>query len=69
MMSDTENILPGPQEIEEAKRNPDGWVYRISGSYGPTEAVPPEAIVGAWKVDKDGNIVGDFIPNPKFTGS
>ena len=67
-MSNKEKIIPEPQEIEEAKRNPDGWVYRISGSYGPTEAVPPEAIVGAWKVDKDGKIDGDFIPNPKFTG-
>ena len=24
---------PLPGEIEEAKRNPDGWVYRIAGKF------------------------------------
>ena len=58
--------VPPPRAIEEAKNNPGGWVYEIRGSYAPDEAVPPHAIVGAWKVDKDGRIVGDFIPNPNF---
>ncbi len=56
-----------PDEIEEAKRNPNGWVYRIEGTFGPNDVVPPEAIVGAWKVDAEGKIVGDFVPNRKFT--
>ena len=51
---------------EEAKRNPGGWVYQIDGSYGPDERVPPEVIVGAWKVDEHGMIVGDFQPNPNY---
>jgi hypothetical protein len=54
---------------EEARRNPGGWVYKIEGNYGPDDAVPPEAIVGAWKVDEDGNITGDFIPNPNYRPS
>jgi hypothetical protein len=28
--------------------------------------VPPAAVVGAWKVDERGKIVGDFIPNPNY---
>jgi len=56
-----------PGEIEEAKRHPNGWVYRIKGVFGPNDAVPPAAIVGAWKVDAEGKIVGEFIPNSKFT--
>jgi hypothetical protein len=52
-------------ELEEAQKHPNGWVYRILGTFGPNEAVPPEAIVGAWKVDAEGKIIGDFIPNPK----
>jgi hypothetical protein len=56
---------PLPEEVQEAKRNPNGWVYRISGSFGDN-AVPPEAIVGAWQVDSKGAISGDFHPNPKF---
>lgn len=60
----SETPLPG--EIEEAKRNPNAWVYRIAGRFAPNENVPPEAIVGAWKVDADGRIVGAFNANPKY---
>ena len=61
-----------PQAVQEAKQNPGGWVYQINGDYGPDDAVPREAIVGAWKVDEDGNLMGKFIPNPNYrqpTGS
>jgi hypothetical protein len=57
-------MKPIPGEVEEAKKHPNGWVYRIKGSFRPEEAVPPEAIVGAWKVDNKGNIVGEFVINP-----
>ena len=57
---------PPPEAIAEAKQHPGSWVYEILGSYGPDEAVPPDAVHGAWKVDQDGQIVGDFIPNPNF---
>lgn len=40
---------PLPGEIDEAKRNPDGCVYRIAGHFGPNDAVPPEAIIGVRK--------------------
>ena len=58
---------PSAGEIEEATRHPDGWVYRIAASVGdPNGRVFPEAIVGAWKVDTNGKIVGDFIVNAKY---
>jgi hypothetical protein len=53
-------------EIEEAKRFHNGWVYRIAGAFAVNESVPPEAIVGAWKVDAEGRIVPPFIKNPKY---
>lgn len=56
---------PYPEEIAAAKAQPGGWVYRIAGGFGADEAVPPEAVVGAWKVDDDGAISGDFIPNER----
>ena len=59
-------MTPFPGEIGEAKRTPGGWVYRISGKFGPNDRVPPEAIVVAWKVDADGNISGDFIKNKNY---
>ena len=52
--------------LTEAKQNPGGWVYAIEGDYGPNDGVPPEAVRGAWKVDDNGMIEGDFIPNPNF---
>lgn len=57
---------PFAGEIEEAKRVPNGWVYRIAEQFGSNDPVPREAIVGAWKVDGQGQIVGDFVPNPNY---
>jgi len=62
--SESETPLTG--EIEEAMRHPNGWVYRIVGSFDPNGEVPPEAIVGAWKVDVHGKIIGPFIKNQNF---
>lgn len=52
--------------IKAARENANGWVYKIEGSFGPTEHVPPEAVVGAWKVDENGNLTGEFMSNPKY---
>jgi hypothetical protein len=63
----TENkIEPFIEEIEEAKRTPNGCVYRIAGLFKPNEDVPPEAIIGAWQVNALGEIVGDFIKNKNY---
>jgi hypothetical protein len=50
----------------EARANPGGWVYEIAGGYDNTEAVPPQAIKGAWKVDDRGEITAEYKPNPNF---
>jgi hypothetical protein len=55
-----------PEVIEAARKNPNGWVYKIEGTFGPDEHVPPEAVVGAWKVDDQGNLTGEFLGNPKY---
>lgn len=65
--TDYSKLQPTPEMVREAKKNPGGWVYAISGTYGPNDAVPPEAIAGAWKVDDKGTIVpGSFKPNPNY---
>ena len=63
-VANTETPFPG--EVAEAKRTPGGWVYRIAGRFGPKDRVPPDAIVGAWKVDANGNISGGFIKNKNY---
>jgi hypothetical protein len=57
---------PTPEAIEQARRNPGGWVLVVDGYAGPSDQVPPARVRGAWKVDDDGNIVGKFVPNPKY---
>jgi hypothetical protein len=61
------SLKPTAEMVLEAKKNPNGWVYAIEGNFGRNEAVPPEAIAGAWKVDSAGNIVANsFQANPKY---
>jgi uncharacterized protein (DUF2126 family) len=63
------SLEPSIEMQQEAKRHPNGWVYVIQGNYGPDDAVPPEAIAGAWRVDGSGNIIKDsYVANPKFKG-
>ena len=55
---------PPKLALAEAKLHPNGWVYKIEGDFGADDEVPSEAIVGAWQVDANGVIVGEFMPNP-----
>lgn len=65
--TDFSKLQPTPEMVREAKSHPGGWVYAISGTYRPSDAIPPQAIAGAWKVDDNGNIVpGSFRPNPNY---
>jgi hypothetical protein len=57
---------PNAAEVELAKKWPDSEVYRIRGQFGSEEEAPCEAIIGAWKVNGEGKIIGDFISNPNF---
>ena len=52
--------------IEQAKLTPNGFVYKIAGEWGDDVEIPGDAMVGAWKVNERGNIVGNFIPNQHF---
>jgi hypothetical protein len=59
-------VRPTRKAIEEARRNPGGWILVVDGYDGPPDKVPPERVQGAWKVGDDGVILGDFVPNPKY---
>ena len=56
-----------PDVVEAACKNPGGWVYKIEGSFGPDDYIPPEAVVGAWGVDGNGKLTGEFRNNPKYS--
>ena len=60
------NEKPTTEEIEEAKRYAGGWIYRISREFDNSETVPPEAVIGAWNVNENGTIIGEFKWNPNY---
>jgi len=59
-------MKPTQKAKEEALNNPSGWVYVVDAAFENVDEVPKEAIIGAWKVNSNGIIVGDFIPNPNY---
>jgi hypothetical protein len=59
-------VKPTQEAIAQAKLNPGGWVLVVDGYAGPDDQVPPERVQGAWKVDSNGEITGNFVPNPKY---
>lgn len=59
-------MKPTIGEMAEAKKFPNGWVYRIHHSYDPNGRVPSEAIIGAWQVNEAGEIIGEFRENPNY---
>ncbi len=61
-----EKIKPTKEAILEALKKPNGWVYAVDKAFENIEEVPREAIKGAWKVDQNGVITGNFIPNPNY---
>lgn len=63
------NKYPSEGEIEEAKKIPNGWVYRIHPYFNAIDRVPEWAIIGAWKVNELGLIIDELIPNPNFDES
>ncbi|MFD8706128.1 hypothetical protein ACFV1W_26585 [Kitasatospora sp. NPDC059648] len=62
---------PPAELVAEAARQPGGWVYEIDADMtaDPNGEVPPEAIMGAWKVDDHGRLTGEYEANPKYSGS
>ena len=64
-----EERKPPRNILESAHLHPNEWMYELDGDFAPGEAVPPDAIIGAWSVDYRGRIVGGFIPNPTYSES
>jgi hypothetical protein len=61
---------PFPAELlAQAKATPGGWVYGIDPAYAPDGvdgAVPPEGIIGGWKIGDDGLPTGEYVANPRY---
>jgi hypothetical protein len=60
------SLKPTQGEINEAKKHPNGWVYRIDGDFSDEDDIPPEAIIGAWEVNSKGDLTGIWKGNKNF---
>ncbi|MFD9888388.1 type VII secretion system-associated protein [Amycolatopsis sp. NPDC059027] len=52
-----------------ARANPNSWLYVIDEAFDPNGPVPSWAVVGAYPVNADGDIVADFHPNDRYRPS
>ena len=72
MSIDSERSKPEKNQLSErlqkaAKGNANGWIYKVDSRYAKKMGgIPFEGIIGWWKVDVLGKIVGDFMPNPEY---
>jgi hypothetical protein len=66
VISNNPSTQPDSAAVEAAKQNASGWVYKIDFQYPSQDQVPHEAIVGAWKVNAQGVIEGEFVPNASY---
>ncbi len=57
---------PTDEEMMAARFRPGGVVMRLHRSLDPAGEIPREAIIGAWRVNGRGRIVGDFQVNPDY---
>lgn len=66
---------PGPPPItdemrEQAKQTPDSWLYIVDPGYEEEAAdIPPEGVVGAYRIDSEGQIDEDFQFNDEYQPS
>lgn len=54
---------------ENARKNPNSWLYVIDEAFDPGGDVPAWAVVGAYPVNSSGVIVADFHPNEQYLPS
>lgn len=58
-----------PQLRERARQSPGSWVCPVDPAFQDAEDVPDWAVLGAYRVDENGEIAGEFTPNPNYRPS
>ena len=61
--------VPSEGAIRAAAATPGMWVYEIDPWFDADGPVPPHGILGAWKSDEQGRIVGEFQVNGNYRPS
>jgi hypothetical protein len=69
-MTQHRSVPPVTEELRARARSAPGtWLYAVDPAYDPDGRVPPEAIVGVWRVDDRGEIGDTFQHNPNYKPS
>jgi len=55
-----------PDLRQQARRAGGGWLDEVVGGHALGVPVPVSAIRGSWRVDANGDLTGDYVPNPLF---
>jgi hypothetical protein len=58
-----------PEMRENARTNPNSWLYVIDEAFDARGPVPSWAVVGAYPVNGTGEVVEDFHPNDRYRPS
>lgn len=73
LVPDEFTVPPKPRITREmranAKANPNSWLYVIDEAFDPNGKVPSWAVVGAYPVNADGEIIDDFHANDHYRPS
>lgn len=65
-MDEKTAVLPEvPTEIQEAARQAGGgWLDEVVTGHSSPGA--PAAVKGSWRLDANGELTGEYVPNPRF---
>ena len=56
-----------PQELrDQARLAGGGWLDEVVGHHPPSTPVPLTAVKGSWRLDANGDLTGEFVPNPHY---
>ena len=56
-----------PRQLRElARRAGGGWLDEVVGHHPSGLPAPPTAVRGSWRLDANGDLTGEFVPNPHF---
>jgi hypothetical protein len=70
MAASADNPPPVTPELRErARQSPGSWVYSVDLAFQDVDDVPDWAVIGAYRVDENGEIAEEFIPNPHYRPS
>jgi hypothetical protein len=51
---------------DQARRAGGGWLDEVVGEHPSGGPIPLTAIKGSWRLDADGVMTGEYVPNPLF---